>query len=110
MATRKQEVAARIAVSDTEGHVVHNEMPLVLHPTPREAKLQASHDALLQHLTTIIGQIVYGHHGVTRLQALMALSAMRDAAPLQEKRKPHPGQIVQVSVDWIVKTIERAGQ
>jgi len=103
MATKKPEVR-------DPGVPKHTETPLVLHPTPRDAKLQASHDLLLQHLTTIIGQIVWGHHGVTRLQALMALSVMRDACDLQEHRgeEIRVGQLVRVTPAYIQQMMEQA--
>lgn len=38
--------------------------------------LHRSHDEIAQALLSIVGQIVYGHHGPTRIQVLSALKTL----------------------------------
>lgn len=67
--------------------------------------LQTSHDELAQQLTSLISQMVYGHHSPTRAQVLMALAALRDAVPLVSQQSPESG--MHPNLDYINDLIKK---
>lgn len=73
--------------------------------TKRAAALQESHDALIQQLAVLVGQTIYGHHGITRMQVLTALDAMHKAIELQV---PHKNTVT-IHESWINEAKAKAG-
>jgi hypothetical protein len=44
------------------------------------AALQKSHDDLMRHMGVLLSQLAWGHHGITRMQALLASATLKKAA------------------------------
>jgi hypothetical protein len=70
--------------------------------------LQQTHDELAQHLCILLGQLVYGHHGITRMQALMALGALGDAVG-NIAEHASPCGLVRPTAEWVEAATLRAG-
>lgn len=71
--------------------------------------LQESHDALAQQLAVLLGQVVYGHHGITRLQVLFAAEELRKAMPLVSSRREQARMgVVPPSAEWVEALIVKA--
>jgi hypothetical protein len=72
--------------------------------------LQQSHDAMAQQLAVLLGQMVYGHHGITCIQVLMAAETLKIAVPLQASPEVIARMgLVPPSVGWVDDLIKKAG-
>jgi hypothetical protein len=73
--------------------------------------LQDSHDAMAQQLAVLLGQVVYGHHGITRLQVLMAAEELKKAIPFTAQRTVDERMgLVPPSIGWVDTLITKASE